>query len=241
MKRLALVLTGLAVSAAPMAQAAAKQAPARRAAPAKVDWTKTIAQTPEGGVRMGNPAAKVKLIEYGSRTCPTCAAFTVDGAPPLKVGFIASGQVSYEFRDFPVHGAVDLGPILLGHCGPLRTFFPVLEAMMANQRPLIGRDDQVPADKQEALKTMPPNAIADYLAGFYGYTDFLVKAGLPPARAKACLADAKGIDAIVAQSEAARTKYQVRSTPTFLINGAVADKVYDWSTLEPALRAAGAR
>ena len=34
---------------------------------------RTVARTPEGGFRMGNPDAPVKLIEYLSLTCPHCA------------------------------------------------------------------------------------------------------------------------------------------------------------------------
>ena len=44
------------------------------AAPAGANWTETVARTPEGGFRMGNPNAPVKLVEYGARTCPTCGA-----------------------------------------------------------------------------------------------------------------------------------------------------------------------
>ena len=42
-------------------------------APAGQNWAETVAKTPEGGFRMGNSDAPVKLVEYGARTCPTCA------------------------------------------------------------------------------------------------------------------------------------------------------------------------
>jgi protein-disulfide isomerase len=242
MKRLVMSAMAATVLAVPAVQAAPvkKAAPAKRA-PARPDWVHTVLRTPAGGMRMGNPAAKVKLIEYGARTCPTCAAFTVNGVPLLTKAYIATGQVSYEFRDYPVHGGIDLAPILLGRCVPSRAFFPVLDAMMANQRALIGRPDEIPQDKQEALQKMSPNALAAYFGKFYGYTDFLVKAGLPAVRAKACLADRKGVDAIVAQAAAANKAYTISGTPTFVVNGVVADKVLDWAGLEPVLRAAGAK
>lgn len=232
----AAILVVPAVSAAPVKKAA----PAKRAA-ARPDWVRTVVRTPEGGMRMGNPAAKVKLIEYGSRTCPTCAAFAVNGEPLLAKSYVATGQVSFEFRDYPIHGAVDLAPILLGHCVPARAFFPLLEAMMANQRALVGRDAEIPKAKQEELQKLAPNAVAAYLGGFYGYTDLVVKAGLPVARAKACLADRKALDAIVAQTAAANKAYSIPGTPTFIVNGTVAANVSDWAALEPVLRAAGAK
>ncbi|MBY0285245.1 MAG: DsbA family protein [Sphingomonas sp.] len=242
MKRLAIALIATVVLAVPVVQAAPvkKAAPAKRAA-ARPDWVHTVVRTPEGGVRMGNPAAKVKLIEYGARTCPTCATFTLNGAPLLTKTYVATGQVSYEYRDFPVHGAIDLAPILLGHCVPTRAFFPLLDAMMANQRALIGRHDQIPQAKQEELQKMSPNAVAAYLGKFFGYTDFTVKAGLPIARANACLADRKAVDAIAAQTAAANKSYTIAGTPTFIVNGVVAEKVLDWAGLEPVLRAAGAK
>ena len=242
MKRLVTAIFAAAILAVPAAHAAPvkKAAPAKRAT-ARPDWVQTVVRTPEGGMRMGNPAAKVKLIEYGARTCPTCAAFTLGGVPLLTKSYVATGQVSYEFRDYPIHGAIDLAPILLGRCVPGRAFFPLLEAMMANQRALIGRPDEIPQAKQEELQKLPPNAVAAYLGKFYGYTDFIVKAGLPVARAKACLADRKALDAIVAQTAAANKAYTIPGTPTFIVNGVVADKVADWTGLEPVLRAAGAK
>ena len=242
MMRLILAIAAAALLAGPVVHAAPvkKAAPARHG-PTRPDWVHTVVRTPEGGMRMGNPAAKVKLIEYGARTCPTCARFTLNGVPLMTKGYVATGQVSYEFRDFPVHGAVDLAPILLGHCVPDRAFFPLVDAMMANQRALIGRPGEIPQAKQDELQKQTPNAVAAYLGTFYGYTDFVVKAGLPVARAKACLADRKAIDAIVAQTAAANKAYTIPGTPTFIVNGVVADKVLDWAGLEPVLRAAGAK
>ena len=70
---LAFTVTAAAAALAPQAVAA----PARKAAaPAAVDWSNRVAATPEGGFMMGNPAAKVKVVEYGSLTCPHCAAFS---------------------------------------------------------------------------------------------------------------------------------------------------------------------
>jgi len=204
-------------------------------APAKADWLHTVVATPEGGMRMGNPAAPVKLIEYGARTCPICARFSGEGVPALEKTYIATGKVSWEFRDFPVHGAIDLGPILLGHCVSNAQFFPLLDAMMANQRTLIGRETPIPDADQAMLQKAKPAELATYLAKFYGYLDLVKARGLPEAKARACLASQPGIDAIVKHVQAAS---QITGTPTFIINGKTADKVYTWDVLEPLIRAA---
>jgi len=173
---LALLIAGtpvaVATAAGPAAKkpVAAKRAPAR--APAKVNWLNVVAATPEGGMRMGNPNAAVKLIEYGSRTCPHCALFDKEGLPALKAGPIAAGKLSYEFRDYPVHGALDLGPILLGRCVSPAQFFPLLDAMFANQQTLLAKT-QAAAAKAQAIPNATPNQVAASFAADLGYVDFV--------------------------------------------------------------------
>ena len=64
------------------------------------DWTTIVAQTPEGGFLMGNPNAKVKLVEFGSMTCPHCAEFDETACKPLIDNYVKTGLVSCEFRNF---------------------------------------------------------------------------------------------------------------------------------------------
>ena len=49
---------------------------------------------------MGNPNAKVKLVEFGSLTCPHCAEFEEEGGKALIENYVKTGQVSWEFRNF---------------------------------------------------------------------------------------------------------------------------------------------
>jgi protein-disulfide isomerase len=231
------------IAGLPLAADAATKAPVKKAAmlkrvPAKVNWVNVVAATPEGGMRMGNPNAKVKLIEYGSRTCPHCALFDKEGLPVLKAGPIAAGKLSYEFRDYPVHGAFDLGPILLGHCVSPAQFFPLLDAMFANQQALTAKAEAAGA-KVQAMTNPTPNQIATSFATELGYVDFVKRRGMAPARAQACLAARAGVDRIVAVTNAAGKQYSVTGTPTFVINGTKAENVYDWAGLQPLLAAAG--
>ena len=48
------------------------------------------------------------------------------------------------------------------------------------------------------------------------------------------------MDALVKRYDDANSRYNVRGTPTFIINGTVAQGVNDWAALEPLLKAAGA-
>ena len=233
-----LPLVADAATKAPVKKSAAtKRAPVR--APAKVNWLTVVAATPDGGMRLGNPNAAVKLVEYGSRTCPHCAKFDAEGLPALKAGPIAAGKLSYEFRDFPVHGALDLGPILLGRCVSPGQFFPLLDAMFAGQQALLAKAEATET-KLKAMTNPSPNQIATTVATDLGYVALVKRRGMAPARATACLADRTALNRIVAMTDTAEKQYGVNGTPTFIINGTKADNVYDWAALQPLLAAAGA-
>ncbi|MFL6743720.1 MAG: thioredoxin domain-containing protein, partial [Sphingomicrobium sp.] len=102
------------------------------APPAGGDWTQTVVATPEGGMLMGNPNAKVKLVEYGSLTCPHCRAFDEEGVPALLGKYVKSGQVSWEFRNY-VRDAADLTAALIARCNGAKGFFPLVRALYHDQ------------------------------------------------------------------------------------------------------------
>ena len=54
---------------------------------------------------MGNPKAKVVLIEYAAPRCPHCAHFAEETFPPLKKNYIDTGKVFYVFRVLPLAAA----------------------------------------------------------------------------------------------------------------------------------------
>jgi protein-disulfide isomerase len=49
---------------------------------------------------MGDPAAKVTVIEYASPTCPHCAVFSNDVLPAFKEKYVKTGQVKFIIRPF---------------------------------------------------------------------------------------------------------------------------------------------
>ena len=218
---------------APAASVAAVPAPAGKA------WVDVIARTPEGGFRMGNPDAAIKLVEYGSRTCPTCANFDRNGLPPLKEQMIATGKVSYEFRDFPIH-PYDLGPLLLGQCVEDAALFPMLDQMMLEQQRLLAPLSTLPEEVIAKVQAMQPLEAATFWSETLGYLDFVKQRGLPEAKARACLADKAAVDKVALNLQAADTQYKISGTPTFIVNGKVAEGVLDWPGLEKVLKAAGA-
>lgn len=63
----------------------------------------------------GNVDAKIKLIIYESMTCTHCADFHKNIYPKLKEEFIDTGYISLEFRNFPLDLAA-LNASKLAHC-----------------------------------------------------------------------------------------------------------------------------
>jgi len=236
--RIAMMIAGavaLALAGGVSAQQAAKPA-------ASPNWAATVSITPQGGYRQGNPEAPVKLVEYGSRGCPTCGRFAAEGVEPLRRDFIATGKVSYEYRDYLIHGAPDLAMALLNQCVSTARFFPVLDAIYANQKLF---EDRLMAlvknqPKQiEAWQKLPPNQTATRFAEAMGLIAFMKTQGLPEAKARQCLADPKLIARIAKTNADAVSVYQVDSTPSFIINGRKM-RAFTWDRLQPELWANGA-
>ena len=218
-------------------QAAAPVAAAT--APAGQNWTETVVKTDEGYL-MGNPNAPIKLVEYGARSCPTCGAFGREAYKPLTETYVSTGKVSFEFRDFLVHGAPDVALTLLGQCGGTAPFFPILEQMYQNQNAFLDKLQTMPPAMQQSLANLAPTAVATKLAEHMGAIDFVKQRGIPEAKARACLADQKQLEIMAKPTENAMQSGTVTGTPTFLLNGKKMENVLSWSEMEKALKAAGA-
>jgi protein-disulfide isomerase len=208
--------------------------------PAGRQWVDVVTKTPEGGFRQGNPNAAIQLVEYGSRTCPTCGRFAAEGVEPLRQKYISTGKVSYEFRDFPLHGAPDLALALLNQCVGTDAFFPVLDQMFANQAAFGEKLNALPEGFQQQLQTMTPPQAAAAMADAMGAIAFAKQSGVPEAKARQCLADQTTIKSIADVMADASNNRGVTGTPSFFINGKQIDAAM-WSQVETALQAAGAR
>jgi protein-disulfide isomerase len=220
----ALLLPATAVAARPVAKAAAVR-----------DWSRTVAITPEGGFRMGNPDAKVKLIEYGSLACPHCRHFEETGFAPLVQKYVRTGRVSYEFRNLLINGP-DISISLLARCSGPANFFAmskyVYDAQPQWQKKL---EDMSDADKAALGNMNTQQQIVRY-AEIAGMGPMAARFGVGAERAKKCLADPAGLQKLLDMTKAAEAS-GVNHTPTFLIDGKVNDAA-TWEELEPELKKA---
>ena len=209
------------------------------AAPAGQSWLDTVRKT-DGGYVVGNPAAAVKLLEYGARSCPTCGAVAREGGDKLLNTYVASGKVSFEFRDFLVHGVSDLPGALLGACAGPGPFFPLMEAMYANQNDYLDRVQQLTPAEQQQLQAVAPTRAVTLLAEKGGLLDLVKQRGIPEQKARQCLGDQAALEALAKSTEKWSQDGTVTGTPTFYINGERYTGQPAWADVEAALKNAGA-
>jgi protein-disulfide isomerase len=149
-------------------------------------------------MELGNPEAKVTLIEYASFTCPHCAAFHAEVLPRLRADYIDQGLVRFVYREvyFDRYG---LWAAMVARCGGPERFFGLADMIYAGQQDWARAG--TPADVAEGLRRIGRVA------------------GLDDATLDACLTDQAMAEALVAKFESQTTADEVQSTPTLIING----------------------
>ena len=209
------------------------------APPAGATWSATAVRTEEGGWLVGNPEAPIKLVEYGSLTCPACAAFSTEGSAKLHADYIDSGRVNYELRSVLIHGVVDLVLTRILECAPVTSAVPLADQLWANVNTVTG-GFQANAPALEQAMTLPENQRFAALARIGGLSDFFAARGISADQTQTCLADDAAIKALTETTSAQTDKDGVNSTPTFFLNGQKLDGTR-WTEVEAALQSAGAR
>lgn len=202
------------------------------------DWTQTVSATPDGGFMMGNPNAPVKVVEYASMTCSHCAAFAENGAEQLTAEYVKTGKVAYEIRNFVLNPA-DLAASLIARCGGPGPFFKLTDQLFAQQQDWIGKLQSMSPAQQQQLSGMQPGQVAAAMGEQAGLVQFARVRGIPAEKAQQCLMDEAEINRLVEVQQKALEQYpQFPGTPTFIINGQMAENAGTWEALEPKIQAA---
>ncbi|MEZ5824722.1 MAG: DsbA family protein [Geminicoccaceae bacterium] len=144
---------------------------------------------------LGDENAPVTMIEYSSLTCPHCAAFHTDTLPAIKEQYIDTGKVKLVMRDFPLD-QIALAGSVIAHCAGEESYFSFIEAMFSSQAQWARSDDPIASLLQLAQL-----------------------GGLPQDEARACLDDQAMGDAVLQVRLDGQNQYEIRSTPSFVING----------------------
>ena len=206
-------------------------------APNNGDWSTIVTKTAEGGFLMGNPNAKVKLVEFGSMTCPHCAEFEEQGGKALIDNYVKKGLVSWEFRNF-VRDPFDMTATLLARCGGEANFFGMTRTLFHDQKGWVGKVQAADQAQLQALQSQPPAQQFSTIADLAGLKTFAAQRGVPRAKADQCLANQAEIDQLVQMNSDAVSGFSIPGTPAFLINGTLVEQTSSWETLEPKIKEA---
>lgn len=144
---------------------------------------------------LGKAEAPVTIIEYSSLTCPHCAAFHSETWPKVKAEWIDTGRARLVYRHYPLD-QLALRAAAAANCVPGDGFFGFMDVLFQNQDKWARSDD-------------PLTAVGQYAA----------LAGLDKATYEKCMNDEAAIDRILEKQTEGRDRYNVTSTPTFVING----------------------
>ena len=146
---------------------------------------------------LGNPHAKITVVEYASASCPHCARFNNNVFPDFKKKYIEPGKVRYVLREFltqPVEVAA--AGFLLARCAGKDKYFSAVDDFFRGQ--------------EEMYRTGDAPALIKAVAA---------KAGLTAAQIDACLNDEAAQKALNDRVQRNQGLDKVEYTPTFVING----------------------
>lgn len=160
---------------------------------------------------LGNPDAKVVIIEYASLTCPHCANFSTTIFPSLKKDFIDTGKILYVYRDFPLDRYA-YQAALIAQCAPRERYFAIIDQLYGNQKAWV-----IAADPNVALE------------------DFAKTVGLNAEQLQACYSNQSLIDRIVRLYREAVNTYKIQGTPSIIINGELQKNIGSYEDLQKYL------
>jgi Thioredoxin len=200
-----------------------------------------VAETPIGAYVVGNPDAKLRLVQYFSYTCGACGAFAGAADVPLKTGYIDRGLVAFEYRNL-IRDPLDMTAAMLARAGGAAAFPGHYRAIMAAQSGWLARATNAPKAVQAKWYEGSIAERAARMARDSGLEALMRARGVTPAQMTAAFGSEVSQAALTAMTNLAHNADRVDSTPSFLINGRLLDHVHNWpgvkSRLDQALRPA---
>jgi protein-disulfide isomerase len=144
---------------------------------------------------LGNPDARITIVEYASLTCPHCANFAKDVLPEIKKEWIDTGIAKLVFRDFPLDEAA-LRAAMVARCAPPERYYAFVDTFFAAQDKWVRGSD------------------------YRGALARLAKlGGLDQGEFEACIKNTELENKIVEGRLKAAQELNVSSTPAFFVNG----------------------
>jgi protein-disulfide isomerase len=149
---------------------------------------------------MGNPKAKIEVIEYASAACPHCAHFNEAVFADFKTRWIDTGKARYTLKEMLTEPAtVAAASFMIARCAGPAKYFTVVDQVFRSQPEWTGAK----------IKPILQKIAADN--------------GVDEAHFNACLSDQAAANAVAARAQRAAEQDGVDSTPTIFINGKKVD------------------
>jgi protein-disulfide isomerase len=149
----------------------------------------------EDDIVMGDAKAPVLIIEYSSLSCPHCAYFHQEVLQKLKEAYINNGKVKYVHRDFPLDKQAVDGAKLI-HCAGKDRYYLYLKVLFEKQNSWVMHNNYI-----EILENIAKLG------------------GLSGEKFHSCLNDNNLEQHILAVRLKATKIFDIKATPTFIING----------------------
>lgn len=193
------------------------------------NWTATVAKT-DGGHRLGNPDAKVKLVTFESYTCPHCASFEKQASSAIKLGYVQPGKVSLEVRHV-IRDPVDLTATMLTNCGAPAKFFANHTAFMSSQDQWISTMSKATKVQRDRWTTGDPGARRRAVASDFGFYKIMETRGYSRTQVDVCLNDNALAKRLADSSAADDKKFNISGTPSFVLDGILLAGTSEWPML----------
>ena len=143
---------------------------------------------------LGRLDAPIKFIEFVSMTCSHCADFHINTLPEIKKKYIDSGKLRLELRDFPLDGLA-LRASAMARLIDTNKYYKFVDMLFKKQKKWSRSEN--PINELKKLGRL---------------------AGLEKTKIDIAIDEISVLEAIFRMRQQAEKKYNIQSTPSFVIN-----------------------
>jgi protein-disulfide isomerase len=157
----------------------------------------TILDILENDFVIGDIKSPITIIEYSSLSCGHCANFHNNTLDNIKTEYVDTGKVQFVFRDFPFNYPALLGSMML-RCIPNDVRYDYMNGLFKLQKTWVTNDNATTT--AELFKIMQSG-------------------GMTKDEFDNCIKNTELENQILQGVMAAQTEFNIKSTPSFIING----------------------
>ena len=143
---------------------------------------------------LGRLDAPIKFVEFVSMTCSHCADFHINTLPEIKKKYIDSGKLRLELRDFPLDGLA-LRASAMARLIDTNKYYKFVDMLFKKQKKWSRSEN--PINELKKLGRL---------------------AGLEKTKIDIAIDEISVLEAIFRMRQQAEKKYNIQSTPSFVIN-----------------------